>query len=42
MIIGKFKSKFIRVSNRYFKIKPTALARMLNVSLATVYRHIGK
>jgi len=42
MKVGKFKSKFIRVSNRYFRVRPTALARMLKVSLATVYRHIGK
>ena len=42
MKIGKIKSKFIRVSNRYFRVRPTSLAKMLNVSLATVYRHIGK
>ena len=42
MKISKFKSKVIRVSNRYLRIKPTTLAEWMNVSLATIYRHIGK
>ena len=42
MKIGKVKSKIIRGANRYFRVKPTKLAEWMNVSLATIYRHIGK
>jgi len=42
MKIGKFKSKIIRSANKYFRIRPTTLAGWMKVSLATIYRHIGK
>ena len=42
MKIGSFKSKFIRGANSYLRVKPTTLARWMKVSLATVYRQIGK
>ena len=42
MKITKFKSKVIRSANSYFRVKPTTLARWMKVSLATIYRHIGK
>ena len=42
MKIGSFKSKLIRGANNYLRVKPTTLARWRKVSLATVYRHIGK
>ena len=42
MKIGKFKSKVIKSANSYFRVKPTTLARWMKVSLATIYRHIGK
>ncbi len=42
MKIGKFKSKVIRVSNSYLRVKPTTLAKWMKVSLATIYRHIGQ
>tara|TARA_R110000824_G_scaffold6551_2_gene30222 strand:+ start:3087 stop:3215 length:129 start_codon:yes stop_codon:yes gene_type:complete len=42
MKIGSFKSKVIRSANRYFRVKPTTLAEWMKVSLATIYRHIGK
>ena len=42
MKIGKFKSKVIRVSNSYLRVKPTTLAKWMKVSLATIYRQIGK
>ena len=42
MKIGKLKSKVIRGANGYFRVRPTTLARWMKVSLATIYRHIGK
>jgi hypothetical protein len=42
MKIGKFKSKVIRGANRYFRVKPRTLAGWMNVSLATIYRHMNK
>ena len=42
MKIGKLKSKVIRGANGYLRVKPTTLARWMKVSLATIYRHIGK
>jgi len=42
MKITKFKSKVIRSANSYFRVKPITLARWMKVSLATIYRHIGK
>ena len=41
MKITKFKSKIIRGANKYFRIKPTTLAEWMDVSLATIYRHIA-
>ena len=42
MKIGRLKSKVIKSANSYFRVKPTTLARWMKVSLATIYRHIGK
>ena len=42
MKIGKVKSKIIRGANSNFRVKPTTLAGWMDVSLATIYRHIGK
>jgi hypothetical protein len=42
MKIGKLKSKVIRGANGYLRVKPTTLARWMKVSLATIYRHMGK
>ena len=42
MKIGKVKSKIIRGANGYLRVKPTTLARWMKVSLATIYRHMGK
>ena len=42
MKIGKVKSKIIRGANRYLRVKPTTLAGWMNVSLATIYRHMSK
>ena len=42
MKIGSFKSKVIRGANGYLRVKPSTLARWMKVSLATIYRHIGK
>ena len=42
MKIGSLKSKVIRGANGYLRVKPTTLARWMKVSLATIYRHIGK
>ncbi len=42
MKITKFKSKVIRGANNYLRVKPTTLAKWMKVSLATIYRHIGK
>lgn len=42
MKIGRLKSKVIRGANSYFRVKPTTLSRWMKVSLATIYRHIGK
>ena len=42
MKITNFKSKVIRGANSYLRVKPTTLARWMKVSLATIYRHIGK
>ena len=41
MKIGKVKSKIIRGANKYFRVKPTTLAEWMDVSLATIYRHMG-
>ena len=41
MKIGKVKSKIIRGANKYFRVKPTTLAEWMDVSLATIYRHIA-
>ncbi len=42
MKIGRMKSKVIRGANKYLRIRPTTLAEWMKVSLATIYRHIGK
>ena len=41
MKIGNVKSKSMRFLYKGLRVKPRTLAGWFNISLATVYRHLG-